>query len=62
MYLVYGAGTVANALSLPFPDATFDRVIAAEVLEHIPPDRAAMTEEIHRCVDAFVASRAAVLQ
>jgi cyclopropane fatty-acyl-phospholipid synthase-like methyltransferase len=26
-----GAGTVANALALPFADGTFDRVIAAEV-------------------------------
>ena len=33
-----------NALALPFGDATFDRVIASEVLEHIPDDTAAMRE------------------
>jgi SAM-dependent methyltransferase len=39
------AGAVqGNALRLPFPDASFDRVIAAEVLEHIPDDTAAMAE------------------
>ena len=33
-----------DALSLPFADGTFDRVIASEVLEHIPDDSAAMRE------------------
>ena len=28
-----------DALHLPFPDGTFDRVICSEVLEHIPEDR-----------------------
>ncbi len=39
------AGSVqGDALCLPFADATFDRVIASEVLEHIPQDVIAMSE------------------
>ena len=33
-----------DALNLPFPDGDFDRVVAAEVLEHIPDDDAAIAE------------------
>ena len=33
-----------SAYDLPFDDATFDRVVAAEVLEHLPKDEQAMTE------------------
>jgi SAM-dependent methyltransferase len=33
-----------DALRLPFGDGSFDRVIASEVLEHIPDDETAMAE------------------
>jgi SAM-dependent methyltransferase len=33
-----------DATRMPFPDGAFDRVIAAEVLEHIPEDQAAINE------------------
>lgn len=39
-----GAMAVGDALDLPFPSASFDRVIAAEILEHVPDDRRAISE------------------
>jgi SAM-dependent methyltransferase len=39
-----GDTVVGDALAMPFPDGHFDRVIASEVLEHIPDDLAAMRE------------------
>lgn len=35
---------VGNALALPYPDGTFDCVIASEILEHVPDDDAAIAE------------------
>lgn len=39
-----GTASVADALDLPFRSASFDRVIAAEVLEHVSDDRRAVAE------------------
>lgn len=41
------ATTQGDGVFLPFPDDTFDRIIAAEVLEHIPDDVGAIAE-LHR--------------
>lgn len=36
--------TNGDALKLPFPDGTFDRIIASEVLEHVTDDQQALRE------------------
>jgi SAM-dependent methyltransferase len=35
---------VGDATRLPYPDATFDKIIASEVMEHIPNDTGALDE------------------
>jgi SAM-dependent methyltransferase len=39
-----GLALSGDATRLPFPDGAFDKIIAAEVLEHLPADQAAMNE------------------
>lgn len=39
-----GVAVNGDATRLPFPEATFDRIIASEVMEHIPDDLAALDE------------------
>ncbi|MGI9005939.1 MAG: class I SAM-dependent methyltransferase [Streptosporangiaceae bacterium] len=39
-----GRAVTGDATAIPFPDGAFDRVIAAEVLEHLPADQVAMYE------------------
>jgi len=39
-----GMAAVGDATCLPFPGGSFDKVIAAEVLEHLPADQTAMNE------------------
>ena len=39
-----GTATAGDVLALPFPDASFDRAIASEVLEHVTADDRAAAE------------------
>jgi len=39
-----GRAVIGDATRIPFSDGAFDKVIAAEILEHLPADQAAMNE------------------
>lgn len=41
---VRATASAGDATKLPFPDETFDRIIASEVLEHVPDDQGALAE------------------
>jgi len=45
-----------DATTLPFPDDSFDLVLAIEVLEHVPGPDAALGELARVCSGAFIAS------
>ena len=45
-----------DATTLPFPDDSFDLVLAIEVLEHVPGPEAALSELARVCSGTFVAS------
>lgn len=49
-------GLFADATRLPFPDDSFDLVLAIEVLEHIPTPERALTELARVCSGTLVAS------
>jgi hypothetical protein len=42
-----GVAVSGDATRLPFPDDAFDRVIASEVMEHIPDDVAVLSDEYY---------------
>ncbi len=45
-----------DATTLPFPDDSFDLVLAIEVLEHVPRPEIALAELSRVCSGAFIAS------
>lgn len=50
------SGVFADATALPFTDASFDLVLAIEVLEHVPRPAAALDELARVCASTLVAS------